>query len=223
MLIFPEILYLDKFLYRQSLTVFHQQDKLYQTYNYTFKKGRDHMPLPKPNIYTVEDIYLLPDGQRAELIDGQIYNMAPPSPLHQKLVALFTTALQNYIKSNGGSCEVYPAPFAVFLNQDSYNYVEPDISVICDPSKMNDKGCNGAPDFIIEIVSPSSQRMDYLTKLFKYRTAGVREYWIVNPMTRIVQVYCFGEPEDSTQYSFDEEISVGIYSDLKICIADLLK
>ena len=143
--------------------------------------------------------------------------------MHQKLVALFTTALQNYIKSNGGSCEVYPAPFAVFLNQDSYNYVEPDISVICDPSKMNDKGCNGAPDFIIEIVSPSSQRMDYLTKLFKYRTAGVREYWIVNPMTRIVQVYCFGEPEDSTQYSFDEEISVGIYSDLKICIADLLK
>lgn len=181
------------------------------------------MPLPKPNTYTVEDIYLLPDGQRAELIDGQIYNMAPPSPLHQKLVALFTTALQNYIKSKGGSCEVYPAPFAVFLNQDDRNYVEPDISVICDPSKMNDRGCNGTPDFIIEIVSPSSQRMDYLTKLFKYRTSGVREYWIVNPMTRIVQVYCFGEPEDSTQYSFDEEISVGIYNDLKICIADLLK
>ena len=107
------------------------------------------MPLPKPNTYTVEDIYLLPDGQRAELIDGQIYNMAPPSPLHQKLVALFTTALQNYIKSKGGSCEVYPAPFAVFLNQDDRNYVEPDISVICDPSKMNDRGCNGTPDFII--------------------------------------------------------------------------
>ena len=131
--------------------------------------------------------------------------------------------IRNYIKSNSGSCEVYPAPFAVFLNQDNYNYVEPDISIICDPNKMNDRGCNGAPDFIIEIVSPSSQRMDYLTKLFKYRTAGVREYWIVNPMTRIVQVYCFGEPEDSTHYSFDEEISVGIYSDLKICIADLLK
>lgn len=181
------------------------------------------MPLPKPNTYTVEDIYLLPEGQRAELIDGQIYNMAPPSPLHQKLVMELSATIRNYIKSNSGSCEVYPAPFAVFLNQDNYNYVEPDISIICDSSKMNDRGCNGAPDFIIEIVSPSSQRMDYLTKLFKYRTAGVREYWIVNPMTRIVQVYCFGEPEDSTQYSFDEEISVGIYSDLKICIADLLK
>lgn len=109
------------------------------------------MPLPKPNTYTVEDIYLLPDGQRAELIDGQIYNMAPPSPLHQKLVALFTTALQNYIKSKGGSCEVYPAPFAVFLNQDDRNYVEPDISVICDPSKMNDRGCNGTPDFLLRL------------------------------------------------------------------------
>ena len=181
------------------------------------------MPLLKNDIYTIEDIYALPDGKRAELIDGQIYDMAPPSPLHQKLVALFTTTLQNYISSKGGSCEVYPAPFAVFLNQDNRNYVEPDISVICDPNKMNDRGCNGAPDFVIEIVSPSSQRMDYLTKLFKYRTAGVREYWIVNPMKQTVQTYYFGDTEDSNQYSFDDEIPVGIYDDLKICIADLLK
>lgn len=73
------------------------------------------MPLPKPNTYTVEDIYLLPEGQRAELIDGQIYNMAPPSPLHQKLVMELSATIRNYIKSNSGSCEVYPAPFAVFL------------------------------------------------------------------------------------------------------------
>lgn len=181
------------------------------------------MPLPKPDHYTIEDIYLLPDGHRAELIDGQIYDMTPPSPLHQKLVMELSATIRNYIRSNNGSCEVYPAPFAVFLNQDDRNYVEPDISVICDPGKMNERGFNGAPDFIIEIVSPSSQRMDYLTKLFKYRTAGVREYWIVNPMKQTVQVYCFGEKEDSTQYSFDEEISVGIYNDLKICVADLLK
>ena len=73
------------------------------------------------------------------------------------------------------------APFAVFLNADDKNYVEPDISVICDKSKLTDKGCNGAPDWIIEIVSSGSRRMDYYTKLFKYRTAGVREYWIVDP------------------------------------------
>lgn len=181
------------------------------------------MPLPKSNNYTVEDIYALPDGQRAELIDGQIYDMAPPSYLHQKLVMELSATIRDYIKSHGGSCEVLPAPFAVFLNQDDHNYVEPDISVICDPNRINDRGYNGAPDFIIEIVSPSSQRMDYLTKLFKYRTAGVREYWIVNPMKESVQTYLFGDIEDFNQYSFDDEIPVGIYDDLKIRIADLLK
>ena len=188
-----------------------------------FKKGRDHMPLPKNDNYTIEDIYALPDGQRAELIDGQIYAMTPPNYMHQKLVMELSATLRNYIKSTGGPCEVLPAPFAVFLNQDDCTYVEPDVSVICDPSKINEKGCNGAPDFIVEVVSPSSQRMDYLTKLFKYRTAGVREYWIVNPLKKTVQVYSFGNDEDSTQYSFDDEIAVAIYSDLKICIADLLK
>ena len=181
------------------------------------------MPLPKSNNYTVEDIYALPDGQRAELIDGQIYDMAPPSYLHQKLVMELSATIRDYIKSHGGPCEVLPAPFAVFLNQDDHNYVEPDISVICDPNRINDRGCNGAPDFIIEIVSPSSQRMDYLTKLFKYRTAGVREYWIVNPMKETVQTYLFGDMEDFIKYSFDDEIPVGIYDDWKICIANLLK
>ena len=181
------------------------------------------MPLPKSNTYTIDDIYALPEGQRAELIDGQIYDMAPPSPMHQELVMELSATLRDYIKKNGGSCKVYPAPFAVFLNEDDRNYVEPDISVICDPSKVDNRGYQGAPDFIIEIVSPSSQRMDYLTKLFKYRTAGVREYWIVNPLQRTVQVYSFEGTEDSTQYSFDDEITVTIYGDLKICVADLLK
>ena len=181
------------------------------------------MPLPKSNIYTVDDIYALPEGQRAELIDGQIYDMAPPSPMHQELVMELSATLRDYIKKNGGPCKVYPAPFAVFLNEDDRNYVEPDISVICDPSKVDNRGYQGAPDFIIETVSPSSQRMDYLTKFFKYRTAGVREYWIVNPLQRTVQVYSFEGTEDSTQYSFDDEITVTIYGDLKICVANLLK
>ena len=181
------------------------------------------MPLPKSNTYTIDDIYALPEGQRAELIDGQIYDMAPPSPMHQELVMELSATLRDYIKKNGGPCKVYPAPVAVFLNEDDRNYVEPDISVICDSSKVDNRGYQGAPDVIIEIVSPSSQRMDYLTKLFKYRTAGVREYWIVNPLQRTVQVYSFEGTEDSTQYSFDDEITVTIYGDLKICVADLLK
>ena len=181
------------------------------------------MPLLKNDIYTIEDIYALPEGRRAELINGHIYDMAPPSPLHQELVQQLSRTIGNYIESKSGTCKVYPAPFAVFIKDDDTNYVEPDISVICDKSKISNRGCEGAPDFVIEIVSPSSRKMDYSLKNTLYPDANVREYWIVNPMKQTVQTYFFGDVEDSNQYSFDDEISVGIYDDLKICIADLLK
>lgn len=181
------------------------------------------MPLPKERIYTIDDIYALPDGQRAELIDGVMYDMAPPNRKHQKLMMELSATVRNHIKKNNGSCEVYPAPFAVFLTADDKTYVEPDISVICDKNKLTDNGCNGAPDWIIEIVSPSSQSMDYLIKLLKYRTAGVREYWIVNPIKETVQVYSFVGTENSMQYAFGDPIKAGIYDDLEICIADLLR
>ena len=180
------------------------------------------MPLPVSDIYTIDSIYSLPDGQRAELIDGIIYDMAPPSRIHQELVSQFTKTIGLYIDSKKGSCKVYPSPFAVFLNEDNKNYVEPDISVICDKNKLSDRGCEGAPDWIIEIVSPSSQRMDYWVKLFKYRTAGVREYWIVNPMKSTVQVYSFEGEEDSMQFSFSDTIKSCIYEDLEIKISELL-
>ena len=141
--------------------------------------------------YTIDDIYALPEGQRAELIDGQIYSMAPPKRIHQRLVHQFERIIGNYIVEKHGDCEVYPAPFAVFLNEDDKTYVEPDISVICDKNKLDDRGCFGAPDWIIEIVSPSTERMDYGIKLFKYRSAKVREYWIVNPSKQVVMVYDF--------------------------------
>lgn len=123
------------------------------------------MPLLKTKLYTIDDIYALPDGKRAELLDGRIYDMAPPSPLHQELVAVLTTSLQNYIAKKHGNCKVYPAPFAVFIKEDDSNYVEPDISLVCDHNKISNRGCEGAPDFIIEIVSPSSRKMDYSTKM----------------------------------------------------------
>ena len=105
------------------------------------------MSLPQKKGYTVADIYNLPDGERAELIDGQIYDMTPPPMrVHQKIVIELSVIISNYIKENGGSCEVYPAPFAVFLNRDDKTYVEPDISVICDKDKLSDRGCEGAPD-----------------------------------------------------------------------------
>ena len=180
------------------------------------------MPLPNTKIYTTEDIYALPEGERAELIDGVIYDMAPPKRIHQKLINELSYTLNSYIKSHNGSCEVYPAPFAVFLSKDNRNYVEPDISVICDKGKLSDRGCEGAPDFIIEIVSPSSQRMDYQIKLFKYRTAGVKEYCIINPSTQTTTVYGFEDDENSGQYNFEEAIKAGLFKDLEIRIADLL-
>ena len=176
------------------------------------------MPLSQKKGYTIDDIYALPDGVRAELIDGEMYMMAPPGLTHQRLASFLHGTIFQYISEKNGNCEIFPAPFAVFLNNDDETYLEPDISVICDKSKLDEKGCHGAPDLVIEIVSQSSRSRDYLTKLFKYQTAGVREYWIVDPMKNQVIVYQF-EPGDVTSYSFADEIPVGIYgNDLKLRI-----
>ncbi len=180
------------------------------------------MVLPQERIYTIEDIYALPDGNRAELVDGRIYGMAPPSTRHQEISGGFYYKIRSYLEGKAGKCKVFAAPFAVFLNEDGRNYVEPDISVICDRSKINEKGCVGAPDWIIEIVSPSTQQMDYGIKLFKYRTAGVREYWIVNPSKQTVTVYDFEHEKRTGQYVFEDRIPVCIYGDLSINIMDFL-
>lgn len=173
------------------------------------------MELAKERLYTIEDIYALPEGKRAELIDGQIYYMAPPSTKHQRISNYISTEINLFIRMKGGKCEVFSAPFAVYLDESANTYVEPDISVICDPDKLNDKGCKGAPDWIIEIVSPASKKMDYLTKLFKYRTAGVREYWIVDPEKNLLIVYNF-EHGDVERYTLQDNVKAGIYEDLMI-------
>lgn len=173
------------------------------------------MPLPKENFYTIEDIYALPEGKRAELIDGKIYYMAPPSRQHQKIISELSFLILQYIKSNNGMYEMYVAPFAVYLDENLNTYVEPDISVICDKDKLSDKGCKGAPDWIIEIVSAGSRQMDYYTKLFKYRTAGVREYWIVDQGKNRITVYSF-ETENAIEYTFSDSIKAGVYEDFSI-------
>lgn len=179
------------------------------------------MELRKP--YTLDDIYALPEGTRAELIDGQIYYMAPPSRKHQDIVGELFGTIREYIKSNHGSCKPYIAPFAVFLNADNKNYVEPDISVICDTNKLNDKGCVGAPDWIIEVASSGSMRMDYLVKLLKYSNSGVREYWIVDPDKNRVLVYTFADTENSNiaEYTFTDDIPVYIYAGFTINLSKL--
>ena len=181
------------------------------------------MPLLKEQYYTSEDYWNLPEGKRAELINGRFYAMAPPSRIHQKIVAQFTKILAQYIDSHQGNCEVYPAPFAVNLDANDENWVEPDVSVICDKTKLTEKGCSGAPDFIIEIVSPSSRHMDYTTKNTLYFNAGVREYWIVDPEKERTTVYRYEEDVAPAIFSFGQDIKIGIYSGLTVNISELLR
>ena len=174
----------------------------------------------KIDYYTIDDIYNLPDGQRAELIDGELYMLATPSRIHQELVSDFTYLIKDYIKNKNGDCKVYPSPFAVFLNADDKIYLEPDISVIYDKNKLTDEGCNGAPDWIIEIVSPSSRSLDYNKKLLKYGTAGVKEYWIVDPMKQRIMLYNF-EHDTVEEHSFSDRVRAGIYEDFEIDFSEM--
>lgn len=181
------------------------------------------MLLPQQPACTSEDYWNLPEGRRAELIHGQIYDMAPPSRIHQELVSQFTKLIGNYIDSHNGCCKVYPSPFAVNLDANDKNWVEPDISVICDPNKLTDRGCSGAPDLIIEILSPSSRKMDYITKNALYSDAGVREYWIVDPQKETTMIYRFEEDAAPTIYPFQMQTPFGIFPGLTITISKLLE
>lgn len=182
----------------------------------TYCNGGNSMDMEKEErLFTINDIETLPKGERAELIDGRMYMMAPPTAEHQRMVVFLCTEFKNYIDKRNGECEVFVAPFAVYLNETN-NYVEPDVVVICDKDKIDNKGCHGGPDFVIEIVSPNSVRMDYAVKLFKYRTYGVREYWIVDMEKNRTQVYDL-EHDDMKEYTLSDEIPVGIYAeDFKI-------
>lgn len=180
------------------------------------------MPLLKAETYTTDYIYSLPEGKRAELIDGIVYDMAPPSFIHQNISFALARKIADYIDAKNGDCKVVLAPFAVFLKDDDRTYVEPDISVICDKNKIDTHGCHGAPDLIIEIVSPSSRRMDYSTKNSLYSEAGVREYWIVDPLKERITVYRYEEDPAPMIFTFEQAATVGIYGDLNITISELL-
>jgi len=180
------------------------------------------MAMPNKQSYTVDDYYSFPEDLRCEIIDGQIYYQAAPSRIHQEISMELAGTIREYIKSNKGSCKIYAAPFAVKLNEDDKTVVEPDISVICDPRKLTDRGCTGAPDWIIEISSPSNLNHDYIRKLNLYSDAGVREYWIVNPAEESILVYFFEKEQFKVrQYSFQDTIKVNIYSDLNIDLKEV--
>lgn len=179
------------------------------------------MPLPKEHSCTIKDIYNLPNGTRAELMDGQIYLMAPPNRRHQEIVHFLDRTIGNHIAEHQGHCKIYPAPFAVFLTKDDKTYLEPDITVVCDTEKLDDLGCKGAPDWVIEIVSPASRRMDYYNKLFLYRSNNVREYWIVDPIKEMIIVHFFESEDGPYMYTFQDKVRVNIYQNLDIDFSQL--
>ena len=176
---------------------------------------------PLEYYYTMDDINNLPEGKRAELIDGELYMMAAPGLMHQRILMELAFRIRDYIGKNKGDCEVFPAPFAVFLNADDRIYLEPDISVICDREKLTEEGCKGAPDWIIEIVSPTSRPMDYNKKLFKYRMAGVREYWIRDYERNLIMVYDF-EHDEMKDYTLKDKVKTNIYQDLEIDFSQMI-
>ena len=153
------------------------------------------MPVPAPkDRYTFADCLTWDENERIEIINGEAEMMAPPSRIHQEISGALFAQLYTFLE--GKKCRVYSAPFAVRLfekdgdtPEDVDTMVEPDISVVCDSSKLDDAGCKGAPDLVMEILSPSTMRHDRFTKFNLYQRAGVREYWIVDPSSKSVQVF----------------------------------
>ena len=175
--------------------------------------------------YTVEEFYELPEDKRYELINGELYElygMAEPTRIHQELITHILHRIMTHIEANNGDCRVYPAPFGVHLSEEADTVVEPDITVVCDRDKLTDKGCTGAPDWIVEIVSPSNPAHDYIDKLELYMKAGVREYWIVDPGSKRVTVYSKEQPFIPSSHSIDDIVKAGIYEDLSIDFKEIM-
>lgn len=180
------------------------------------------MPPPKRQSYTSEDYWNLPEGERAELINGYLYAMDPPSLVHQKIAVQLCKNIALYLDGHREDGQIFAAPLAINLNASDEIYVEPDIMIVCDPSKLDEHGIKGAPDFIAEIVSPSSRKMDYVTKANLYLEAGVREYWIIDPLKKCTTVYHFEEDAAPTIIPFSAPATVRIYGDLTITMDSLL-
>lgn len=187
------------------------------------------MPQPNPDKnerYSYADYLAWDDGKRWELIDGQAFCMSPgPMRQHQHISKLLGRQIDAYLSDK--SCEMYYAPFDVRLVEaqdtvaDDYidTVVQPDILVVCDPAKLDDKGCIGAPDLIIEILSPATARMDMTIKFDLYQRFGVKEYWIVHPNDQTVLVFklletgLYGVPE---RYCAEDTIAVTLLGDLNL-------
>jgi len=175
--------------------------------------------------FTYSDYESWDDDNRYELIDGVAYMMSAPSTAHQSILMELSRQFANFLK--GKSCKVFAAPCDVCLNglgDEDDTVVQPDLLVVCDESKLDKKRCNGAPDMTIEILSPSTTKRDLLTKLVKYQNAGVREYWIVDPDTEIVNVHILENGHYTiTSYENHEAIAVTVLDGCVITLSDIFE
>ena len=174
-----------------------------------YNAGTSALARTEKKKYTIDDYYALPDERRVELIDGVFYDMAAPSALHQGLLGQlhlhFAACLEKHPE-----CELFFAPLDVRLDNDNYTMVQPDLLIVCNRKDEDIKRINGAPDFVLEVLSPSSRAHDSYLKLGKYDHALVREYWIVDPEKQKVVVYDLEHQEWPVIYSFHDRIPIRI-------------
>lgn len=178
---------------------------------------------PQQGGFTYGDYCRWPDDERWELIDGEAYAMAAPGLTHQTVVGELFRQIANHLV--GKPCRPFVAPFDVRLprgneaDDDVTTVVQPDISVVCDPAKLDERGCRGAPDWVIEVLSPSTAAKDQIQKLTTYERAGVREVWLVHPTDHVVIVYtlsadgCYGKP---AIHETRGTLAAGLFLDLPI-------
>jgi len=182
-----------------------------------------------PNkIYTYEDYLMFSHDFRCEIIDGVVYDMAPaPNFGHQLISGDIFYAIYKYLKSKGGDCKVLSAPLDVFLFADKdkkdKTIVQPDIAVICDKQKIEKRGIVGAPDIVVEILSPFTAKKDITLKFNKYQQAGVKEYWVVNPDSQVVQVFKLEDGKYfASSYVEDDKIISYVLSGIDISPKEFL-
>ena len=188
---------------------------------FVWNAGDGKRALSKPQgSYTVNDYLKLPDERRCELIDGVLYDMASPTETHQIVVEEIFVQLHNALslKKGTGRCRPHVAPLDVRFENDDRTVVQPDVMIVCKKDKPEETasdpkwhGIDGAPDFIAEVVSPSTRRMDISIKNGKYAQAGVREYWVVDPGTRTIMVFKYEEKDEVQLYTFQDRVPVGIF------------
>ncbi|MBO5158524.1 MAG: Uma2 family endonuclease [Lachnospiraceae bacterium] len=166
----------------------------------------------KQGEYTVEDYMNTPEDMRLELIDGVIYDMATPTIIHQIIGFELCKVIRDYIQKKKGNCIPIVSPVSVQLDCDDKTILEPDVVVVCDRDKFKNGIIFGAPDFVVEVLSPSTRKKDLTIKHFKYMNAGVREYWIIDPVKKNIVVYDFETLDLPEIYTFEHKVPVKIFN-----------